>query len=417
MLRDIMLRVASVIAAVLLIVTPAAAQEDKLTYVLTRARVNVDRPECRSVIVKQNPADPTPPCKEIEVLFGKSFPETEAAENPNNWLVFAVNAEGQRAAFSPRRVQADITNKLVLLEMDEDLNPGGRLDRATHRIVIIYQQQNLPTVTLGRPQKKAAQKIFTAAKGRKDADIYFSGTAVGQRKSGPLYSIDAKAGYLQSLRRAGAIGGLATFVSEEGSDIDPDSITAAGAYQKVFVFRSPTGIILNSEFLGFESDKEGETRNLTTELDATLVLPSARLSASTGTFATMDFMAGFEGGHNYEHPLNPQGLGNFWRPKVGVNAYLVMLRPKGFNRVNLSANYLVRLPRSAEPFTEKINGVKITSLTRRPRHHVAADLGLMFAPSYGLTVKYRYGSLPPAFNLVEHKVSVGFVLQLKQANK
>jgi len=44
-------------------------------------------------------------------------------------------------------------------------------------------------------------------------------------------------------------------------------------------------------------------------------------------------------------------------------------------------------------------------------------LGLMFAPSYGLTFSYRYGSLPPDFKFVDHKVSADFTLQLKQANK
>jgi hypothetical protein len=416
MLKNFLLRIACATVVGLLIVSPAFAQDDNLTYVLTRARVNVDEPGCRSAIVNANPTDPNPGCKSIEVLFGKSFPENEAAGNANNWLVIGIGLEGNRQIVHPQSVEVSAReDKIVILHLSQDLNSGGQLDRLTHRIIIAYQQQNLPTVTLGQPPKRAAQKLFTAAKGQKDADIYFKGSATGQRKSGPNYSIEAKAGYLQSLGRAGAIGGRATFVSDEGSDIDPDSITASGNYQKIFVFRSPMGLILNSDFIGGEFNKENTTRNLTTELDGTLVLPSARFGETT--FATMDFMAGFEAGHNYEHPLNPRGLGNFWRPKVGVNAYLVALQPKVFNRINLSANYLLRLPQSAEPFTQKINGSKITSLTTRPRHFVGIDAGFMFSPAYGLTLSYRYGSLPPDFKLVEHKVSAGFVIQLKQANK
>ena len=300
--------------------------------------------------------------------------------------------------------------------MGQGLEAGGPLDPATHKIIVRYQQQNLPTVTLGPLfKKRGAKKTFTAAKGKKDADIYFNGSATGQRGSGPLYSIEAKAGYLHSLKTYGAIGGQASFVVEEGSDIDADSITASGTYQKIFVLRSPWGIILNSDFLGGEFNREDKTRNLTTELDATLVLPSKKFGDNN--FATMDFMGGFEAGHNYKHALNPNGLGNIWRPKFGVNAYFVALAPKVFNRINLSANYILRLPRTAEPFTEKINGAKITSLTKGPRHHLGVDLGLMFAPSYGLTISYRYGSLPPDFNLVDHKATIGFTVQLKQANK
>lgn len=406
MSRTISLRLVWLAVLLLIAVPSAFAQDDKLTYVLTRARVNVDEAGCRGADAE---------CRSIEVLFGESFPDEVAARNPDNWLVIAVGAVGDRKTVHPQSVEPDALNKLVVLRLNENLNTGGPLDRSAHRIIIVYQQQNLPTVTLGQPKKRAAQKIFTAAKGQKDADIYFRGAATGQRGSGPLYSIEAKAGYLQSLRRKGAIGGRMTFVSDEGSDIDPDSITATGSYQKVFVINSPLGIILNSDFFGGEFDKEGETRNLTTELDATLVLPSKRFGEQT--FATMDFMAGFEGGHNYEHPLNPDGLGGFWRPKVGVNAYLVALQPKGFNRINLSASYLLRLPRSAEPFTEKIDGEKITSLTKRPRHYVSIDNQFMFSPALGLTLSYRYGSLPPAFNFIDHKVSAGFVIQFKQANK
>jgi hypothetical protein len=415
MLKKILLRFACAAAAYILLTSAAFAQDDKLTYVLTEARVRVVEPGCKSVIIKQNPDDPDPACKTIEVLFGKSFPEKAAAENSDNWLVIAVGTDGGRLSVHPQRPEADPLNKRVVLHMNENLNSGGTLDRSTHRIIIVYQQQNLPSVTLGQPQKSGAQKIFTAAKGEKDADIYFKGSATGQRKSGPLYSIEAKAGYLWSLQKAGAIGARATYVSEEGSDVDPDSITASGNYQKIFVISSPWGVILNSDFFGGEFDKKNTTRNLTTELDGTLVLPSKRFGEHT--FATMDFMAGFEAGHNFEHPLNPKGLGNFWRPKFGVNAYLVALQPKVFSRVNISASYLLRLPRSAEPFTEKIDGEKVTSLTKRPRHYVSIDSQFMFSPAYGFTVSYRHGSLPPDFKFVDNKVSAGFVLQFKQANK
>jgi hypothetical protein len=375
--------------------------KDELTYVLKTADEDKDAG-----------------LKIIAVRFQGSFPDDAAAEDENNWRVIAIDERGGVKSHTPDKATVNSRDSLLVhlrMKPDASLETGGDLDPKTHKIMVRYQQANLPSVTLGPRFKKHEKKTFTAAKGKKDADIYFNGSATGQKGSGPVYSIDAKAGYLQSLKHAGAIGGRATFVSDAHSDIDPDSITATGSYQKIFVLRSPWGIILNSDFLGGEFDKENKTRNLTTELDGTLVLPSHRFGESN--FATMDFMGGFEGGHNYKHALNPKGLGNIWRPKFGVNAYFVALAPKFFNRINLSANYLLRLPQTDEPFTEKINGVKISSLTKRPRHYLGVDLGLMFAPSYGVTISYRYGSLPPDFKLVDNKVSVGFTLQLKQANK
>jgi hypothetical protein len=399
MLKRIVWLLACLVIPILLATDNTVAQDDKLTYVLRVADVDVFEGS-----------------KVIAVQFQESFPEDKAAENEDNWRVIAIDRDGNTRSYQP--VAAKVKSRLsqlVNLTMGVNLGDGGELDPKTHKIIVRYQQQNLPSVTLGPISKKKEKKTFTAAKGKKDADIYFNGSATGQRGSGPLYSIEAKAGYLHSLKGAGAIGGKASFVSDSGSKIDPDSITASATYQKIFVLRSPWGIILNSDFLGGEFDKENTTRNLTTELDATLVLPSKRFGENN--FATMDFMGGFEGGHNYKHALNPKGLGNIWRPKFGVNAYFVALAPKFFNRINLSANYILRLPQTAEPFTQEVNGTKITFLTTKPRHDVGIDLGLMFAPSYGFTISYRYGSLPPDFKLVDHKVSAGFTLQLKQANK
>ena len=216
------------------------------------------------------------------------------------------------------------------------------------------------------------------------------------------------------------MGFAGTFNSAENSTIDPDSITLSAAYQRTFLFGpSPTGIRLNSNFIGYELDKENQTRNLVSGVDATLILPSKRLNRSeeNPAFATMDFLFGVEGGHNYKNELQPEGLGNFWRPKFGAGAYFLILKPGIFERISLTSEYKVRFPRSAEIFTETVNGSKMTFLTKRPRHYVATDLSFMFAPSYGIALKYRYGALPPAFKLVDNKVSVGFVLQLLQTNK
>ena len=164
----------------------------------------------------------------IAVRFQGSFPEEDAAKNTDFWRVIAIDKDGNTKTFKPIDVVLRPQNKLANLRMKESLDTDGELDPKMHKIIVRYQQQNLPTVTLGPRFKRKKKKTFTAAKGKKDADIYFNGSAPGQRGSGPVYSIEAKAGYLQSLKRAGAIGGSASFNSDAHSDIDPDSITASG---------------------------------------------------------------------------------------------------------------------------------------------------------------------------------------------
>jgi hypothetical protein len=413
-----------IVAISALIALPVCAfgQDDSPTYVLASAFEipDVDDPNDTG----------------IEIEFGKNFPKDETAPptsaltpcpNPGGSLCYAAQAG---STFAPdkwivRAVSLQNGTSTIVRVQSVEVFPSPQktvnlflssvVDTNSFKYVITYAQANIPIVTLGQPKKSEAKKIFTAAKGKTDADIYFKGSATAARKSGPVYSIEARFSYLQSLRRAGAIGGTFTFVSDEGSKVDPDSITAAGSYEKIFVLGPSTGIILRSDFIGGEFDKKNKTQNLTTGLETTLVLPSKRLGETT--FATVDFTAGFDAGHNYKHELNPNGLGNFWRPKVGVNAYLLALNTPLFNRISLNSEYKLRLPQSAEPFTERINGENITSLTKRPRHYFGTDLNLLFTSAYGITISYRYGSLPPAFKLVDHKVSIGFTLQLKQANK
>lgn len=417
-----------------------AAPNDNLTYVLVSADLRAREPFEGQVLIE----------------FGKSFPQQyiEAPDDtsvpggirfsvplqPNgSWLVhsirikqspaapgFAQEATGVESVLHPSsvRVAGESENKLLLLDMgnlDAPASPGSntsvreRLNPATHKITITFRQANFPSVVLAAPAKKGAAKIFTPAKGKSDADLYFFGAATAARGSGPIYTIDAKARYLFSLRRYGAIGAGGTFVSDEGSDVDPDSITVAGAYEKVFVLAPATGVIIRSDFFGGEFNKKKDTKNLTTALDATLVLPSARFGETN--FASINLLGGFEGGKNFESMPDPDGIGGFWRWKLGANAYFVALRPPLFSRITFDTEYKLRLMRDFEPFTEKIDGEKVTTLTKKPRHYVGSDLNLLFSPAYGLSLKYRYGSLPPAFNFVDHKISVGFTLQLKQANK
>jgi hypothetical protein len=350
----------------------------------------------------------------LEVQFGNDVPPDDALREKTNWSIRKVDLKtGTEERFPPDSVTVNHTAAGVIAA----LAVSPVLNSSTHRITVRFQLPNFPEFTVGEPEKKGAAKNFTKAKGKEDADIYFSGTAAGARGSKPLYAFESKLGYLFSLKGKGALGPRAEVNAASESNIDPDSIKASVSYEKVFGFGPARGLILSSDVLGLEFDTENRTRNLMTELNGTLVLPPVGFGKSKSTFAAVDFMAGFEGGHNYRHKLNEDGLGNLWRWKFGVNAYFVALNPPMLKRIDFSAEYQVRLLSSAEPFTETINGEEVTTLRKKPRHHVGSDLDFMFSDALGITLKYRYGSLPPAFKFVDHSVSVGLTFKLKQANK
>lgn len=350
----------------------------------------------------------------IEVRFGNDIPPDAALGRKENWLIITVDlSSGIEMQFQPDSVT--VARPLNSKGSIPTLTVNPALDPSTHRITVRFQLPNFPEFTVGEPKKTGAAKNFTKAKGKEDADIYFSGTVVGARGSKPLYAFESKLGYLFNLKKKGALGPRAEVNAASQSNIDPDSVKASVSYEKLVVLGPARGLILRSDAVGLEFDTENRTRNLITELNGTFVLPPARLGEHT--FAAVDFMAGFEGGHNYRHKLNEDGLGNLWRWKFGVNFTLVALKPPLFKRIDFNAGYLVRILSSAEPFTKTINDEDVTTLEKKPRHHVGSDLDFMFSDALGVTLKYRYGSLPPAFKFVDHSVSVGLTFKLKQANK
>lgn len=349
----------------------------------------------------------------IVVEFANAVPEDAVLRDVNNWRIRVVEQNGDVKNLRPDSVeiiQPTGSTRIPVLTLNRTF------DLDTQRLTVRLQFANFPEFAIGQLKKVGRSRNFAPAKGKADADIYFSGTAAGARGSKPLYSFEAKAGYLFDLKRKGVLGPRAEINAASESNIDPDSIKTALTYEKIFVFGPARGLILRSDALGLEFDKKNRNRNFMTDLAGTLVLPSRGFGELA--FGAVDFMAGFEAGHNFRHALNEdEGLGNLWRWKFGANAYFVALNPPVFKRIDFSTEYKVRLLTSAEPFTETIGGASQTMLTKKPRHYVGSDLDLMFSDAFGVSLKYRFGSQPPAFKFVDHSASVGLTFKLKQANK
>ena len=378
--------------------SPALAQQKKLVYVIENASF-------RKVVVAGKTS--------IIVEFANTVPEDEVLKNTNNWRIRVVEKNGDvrnAPVADVEVIQPPGLTRITVLTVNESF------DLDAQRLAVRFQFANFPEFAIGQPRKVGAAKNFAPAKGKADADIYFSGTAAGARGGKPLYSFEAKAGYFFDFKEKGVLGPRAEINAASESNIDPDSIKTALTYEKIWVFGRAKGLILRSDALGLEFDKKNRNRNFMTDLAGTLVLPPHRFGE--GAFGAVDFLAGFEAGHNFRHALNEnEGLGNLWRWKFGADAYFVALNPPLFKRIDFSTEYKVRLLTSAEPFTETIGGRSVTRLTKKPRHYVGSDLDFMFSDALGVTLKYRFGSQPPAFKFVDHSASVGLTFKLKQANK
>jgi hypothetical protein len=307
-----------------------------------------------------------------------------------------------------RSVDFDVAQKIATLTF------ASSVDLATNKVVVTFLQANFPNVTSAEPAKVGVSKKFAPAKGSADADIYLSGSVTAAEGAKPAYAVVAKLGYLFGLGtdgRLGSLGPSSDFALNQNASANSNHIKAAAAYEKFFPMASSAGWMFHSNFIGGEFDQKGTTKNLVSDLSMRLVLPSVHLD--THTFVTMDFLFGYEGGKNYQAP---QGvvLGSFDRKLLGATGYYLLLHPGPFDRITLTGEYRVRLPSIAEPFVPSSNATTIFTL--KPRHHAAVDLNVMLSKAIGITAQYRWGSLPPLFQFVNHSVVVGLVLQLKQAN-
>ena len=65
-----------------------------------------------------------------------------------------------------------------------------------------------------------------------------------------------------------------------------------------------------------------------------------------------------------------------------------------------------------EPFVEA--GADDPTFNDDARHYVSVDATFAFTDDLGVTVAFRDGSLPPLYQAVRKKVSVGLTLKLRQ---
>lgn len=405
MMRQLVFLSTLTVAGMVLGVTRLDAQpaNDTLTYELVQARPDLD------------------PLRKgwIEVAFGASIPDRYLSDvdttvtGTGRWIL-EVREKNTAAAATI----VDVNSVFVAAHSAENrlvsLQPALAVDPATHQIRVRLLEGNFPDVVVDEIKKAKAAAFYGPAKGKGDADLYLKGLVIAAPESGPLYSIDAKAGYFRRVSTgAGAVGAAMTYAVDKASDIGPDTITVDAVYSKVFVLAPATGVIVNADVLGFEFASENNTRNVATGATAQLVIPSLRLA--TRSYATADFLLGYEAGKNQTNEVTNESLGGFWRTLVGMNAYMLFQGTPVVKRIDVIASWTLRLLAQEEPFTE--SSAAGATLTDKPRHHVTVAAEFMFSKALGFSVGYKHGSEPPKYEHVRHRTEIGMVLKLKQVNK
>lgn len=267
-------------------------------------------------------------------------------------------------------------------------------------------------------------------KATKDAsDVYINLSYSPSINGPPQYSIDTSIGMLFPVDAGakadyGSLGFLAAVKTDKRKTADPDSYRFFGVYQRVLTHRAywpVQGALFTWLLGGAEFERQAKNTNFISSplLDFPIRL-RGQINSKKAVVPVLIPEIGMEFGNNFGNAVNSAGQGAIARGVLGGNLS-VTFNPKFklFQGIHLTSNYKLRLPAKAEVFTNTTTDasgktVDVPFLSTKPRHYVKNELGFTLWDPISFTITHEYGVIPPAFRLVDHKVSIGFTLALQQ---
>jgi hypothetical protein len=377
---------------------------------------------------------PVAPQNRLGVSFTKDITPAHRSlvTSENNWSVYKYS----KGSADPVPVKA--TDALLAspdsVELKVQVTPGEEVTRW----VAVMNLFNFPSgSSADRSQPQPAEGEFSPAGTRREANIYLSGALAAAQKSKPQYAIDSSIAAFYDLGRAGAMGLESTVAANQGPEIDPDSIRAFLSYRKfVPVFRAVrdqagtykentgAGLLFSVQSIGGEFNrgatdpkKLAEKPQVSNLMYASpqAVFAAPRWGVSERVRWELELLSGIELGRRLETLPNQSDKSGITRLLFGSDLYLYTLSASTGRKLMVTGQYRVRLPRTNEPYGFKDgNGAFQLAFDRRARHYVGLDTEYLVTPGLALSIKYKWGVLPPLFPRITHQVSVGLALLIRQ---
>lgn len=349
------------------------------------------------------PRQPT----ELEVGLAGEWPGDDELRDVARWTVRQGSLrDASEVALRPERVEVERRLQVVTLFMRDALLPfddSGDM----HEVTVRYFKGD--GFAEGRVLSLKQRQEYVAARGKGEADVFLSGAFTTGRGSKPTYSAEVKLRQRHVTQAGSDFSATFALSAANEPNIDPDSITAAVAYRPA---RRLLGSHVEWSVLSGEFARRTDVRNAASA--ARLIWTTRTLGRNTALQAAAEPFAGFEAGRNFTR-ADVSGDRVVLRPLLGANLYLLALQPVAWlNRITLGAEFTLRLPQTDEPYTQRRAGRALTSLSQRARPHLGASVAFQFVEGYGISIEYRHGSLPPAFERVEHRVALSLTVQRKR---
>jgi len=351
----------------------------------------------------------------IVVFFDAPAPAD--ARLKNSWQVYLVGTPVQVLVSD---VVANDPSSVQLVFDDIDKAWVAK----TNNIIVVYKSKQ--TYAIDKNQDSAAKPLFSAAKDKKTAEVYMNlgySPAIGSPQQ---YSIDTALALLlpvSSKSNYGHIGGFATVNTDKRKVVDPDSFRVFLAYQRALAAPSETqiqGILFTWLASGAEFDHKANNLNYISS--PILEFPTRLFPKSYGDskqpIAILVPVVGAEVGDNVTNAVTNNGLGALFRGLAGAD-FSFHFNPKlpGFQGIQISSTYRVRIPSTAEVFTNtttnsKGQTVDVPSLSTKARNYVKSELDFVLVKSVSFSITHEHGELPPAFRVIGNKVTIGLTYSL-----
>ncbi len=393
---------ARVLAMVLVAAAPLQAQPEKTT------KVTIDQMDVRQasqtiqLLLLARP-DPT--------LTGA----LQRAPFARGWLVQSLEtATGAVRILEVENVTVDSTLPVLTLKLAA-VDPAW-LDTASHTISVTFLRSANLARAVSAPTAAAPSAVssgaFKAAVTAQAADVYFSGRITGTLNAKPKYAFEAKLQNDWELpNNSGHLGYLADVAADEGTDADPDRISAGVKYRRVVDSR-PRGVILQVQPVAGEFGRKAprSTTMLTTAQVEHVLVPTT--GSAKARWAVVVF-GGVETGKNFSNAIDKDnGSGFVGRIRIAANPFVVLKPAKGlFKSLKGSAFWDARFLLNEEIDPGELDSRQQPTLTRRTRQYLKVDVDLGLNDFVSLTVQHRWGYLPPTYKKVNPTVTLSLTFK------
>lgn len=335
------------------------------------------------------------------------------------------------------QVDVDVANKSFTLHLSGNLPKVLDMLTVSWTVLLLSDQIPFTTVT-STPAHKTCTAYLCPPDSTPTPDLSFSGSFTAAGGSNPLYQFEVKGGLI--LPRIRGIPGYPALNMQieinqnpkppiHRTRFDPDSITGGFALTKYINTGGPlSGMRFQAELPEGEFSRKDPSSNIIAAGIATLDFkPLLSPNASFPLYFTLYPFFGMEMGRNLSRPkvveMIPVDLSNYRgivRGYMGADAKFALATADRKSDVfSITGTYRVRIPAINEPFLETIHQVTTFAMTTKARHWVESDVAYTI-PSWkylSISGTYQYGELPPFFELVDHKFTIGLKLQAVQATK